>query len=106
MRARIVEDPKNYTWSSCGAYAYGETDSVIERHRIYDALAEEEGDRRKKYREVVRGMMREKKAMKEEMVSRVVYGNEAFIKKMQMAYKVEALIKPKGSPRKSANDNN
>jgi len=51
-------------------------------------------------------MMREKKAMKEEMVSRVVYGNEAFIKKMQMAYKVEALIKPKGSPRKSANDNN
>jgi hypothetical protein len=106
VRARIVEDPKDYTWSSCGAYAYGETDSVIERHSIHDALAEEEGDKRKKYREVVRGMMREKKAMKEEMDRRVVYGNEAFIRKVQMAYKVEALIKPKGRPRKSANENN
>ena len=106
MRARIVEDPKDYTWSSCGAYAYGGTDSIVERHRIHDALAEEEGDRKKKYREFVRGMLREKKAKKEEMVRRVVYGNKAFIKKMQMAYKVEALIKPQGKPRKSANENN
>jgi putative transposase len=106
VRARIVEDPKDYKWSSYGAYAYGETVSVVERHGIHNALAEEAGERRKKYREFVRGMLREKKAMKEEMGRRVVYGNKAFIKKMQMAYKVEALIKPKGRLRKSANDNN
>jgi len=50
--------------------------------------------------------MREKKAMKKEMNRRVIYGNEIFVKRMQRAYKIEALIKPKGRLRKRENEIN
>ena len=46
-------------------------------------------------------MVKEKKAMKKEMDRQGVYGNKAFVKKMKMAYKVEALINPKGGTSKS-----
>jgi len=45
--------------------------------------------------------MKEKKAMKKEMNRRVIYGNEIFVKRMQRAYKIEALINPKGGTSKS-----
>jgi len=50
---------------------------------------------------VCKGVVKEKKAMKKEMDRQGVYGNKAFVKKMKMAYKVEALINPKGGTSKS-----
>jgi len=100
VRAKIVKDPKDYRWSSYHAYAYGKNDVLIEEHPIYDELSKEETERKKKYREFVKGMLREKKAMKGEMERRVVYGSEAFVKKFTGEYKVEGVIRPKGRPRK------
>ncbi|MEW6409826.1 MAG: hypothetical protein AB1488_06910 [Nitrospirota bacterium] len=42
--------------------------------------------------------------MKGEMDRRVVYGNEDFIKGVSGEYKVEAVIKPQGRPRKARKD--
>ena len=54
VRAKRVEDPKDYTWSSYRAYAYGRRDVLLDKHPVYLQLSEEEGERRKTYREIVR----------------------------------------------------
>ncbi len=62
-----------------------------------------EGQRRKKYREFVKGMIKKKGSMKGEMNRRRVYGSDNFIKEVAKEYKVEAVIKPKGRPKKEEN---
>ena len=104
MRARIVEDPKDYKWSSYNAYAYGKRDALIDEHPIYKELSKREADRRKKYREFIRGMLRDKNAMNGEMNRRMIYGSEEFIDKVTKEYNVEAVIRLKGRPRKEENE--
>jgi len=101
VRAGIVEDPREYQWSSYNAYAYGKKDIVEEGHPIYRALSGDEGERRKRYSDFVKGMIKEKGSMKGEMSSRIVYGSENFINAITRKYKVDAVIKPKGRPRKN-----
>src|SRR3990167_9341964 len=79
VRAKIVEDPKDYKWSSYHVYAYGKKDSVVDEHPIYRELSKDETERRKRYREFVKGMVKDKNAMKGEMDRRVVYGSKDFI---------------------------
>ena len=104
VRARVVEDPKDYKWSSYNAYAYGKKDYIVDEHPIYKGLSKDEGDRRKKYREFVKGMIKEKAAMKGEMNRRVVYGSEDLIKKVEKEYKIGAVIRLKGRPKKEEKD--
>lgn len=106
VRAKIVEDPKEYQWSSYKTYAYGRKDSITDKHSIYEELSRDESERRKKYREFVRGMLGERDAMKGEMNRRVVYGSDDFIDKVTEEYKVGALIKPIGRPKKDENRKN
>jgi hypothetical protein len=42
--------------------------------------------------------------MKGEMNRRVIYGSEDFIKEVSKEYKVEAVIKPRGRPKKKENE--
>lgn len=106
VRAKIVEDPKDYRWSSYPVYAYGHRDAVTDVHEIYRALSGEEGRRKKKYREFVRGMMETKKALKGEMEKRQVYGNEDFIRELNKSYTVSPVIKPVGRPKTAQKKNN
>ncbi len=104
VRAKIVGDPRDYKWSSYNAYAYGKKDMFVEKHPIYNNLSANETERRKKYREYIRGMLREKDAMKGEMDRRIMYGSEDFTSELMKKYKVEAKIKPKGRPKKDKNE--
>ena len=104
VRAMMVTDPKAYRWSSYNAYAYGKNNPLIDEHPIYSVLSEDESERRKKYRELVEGMLLEKDAMKEEMKRRVVYGDDAFTKKVASKYSIGAVINPVGRPKKTKND--
>ena len=104
VRAKIVEDPKDYKWSSYNAYAYGKRDALIDEHPIYKELSKSEADRRKKYREFIRGMLRDKDAMNGEMNRRMIYGSEEFIDKVTKEYEVEAVIRLRGRPRKEQNE--
>ena len=46
VRARIVEDPKYYKWSSYNVYAYGKKDTLIDEDPIYKGISESETERR------------------------------------------------------------
>lgn len=100
VRAGMVEDPKEYKWSSYNAYAYGRKDPLVDEHPIYRNLSEEEKERRQKYRDFVKQMLKEKQAMKGEMDKRTIYGNAEFTEKIKEGYKVEEVIKPRGRPKK------
>ena len=103
VRAGIVEDPKDYKWSSYNVYAYGKKDFIADEHSMYKGLSRNEAERRKKYREFIKGMIKEKDAMRGEMSRRVIYGSEDFIDKVTKEYNVEAMIKLKGRPKKDKN---
>ncbi len=96
VRANMVDDPMKYQWSSYQAYANGKKDVILDEHPVYLQLSEDKGERKKKYREFVRGMLKVKEAMKGEMNSRVLYGSEGFVGKITGKYKIQELIKPKG----------
>ncbi|MEN6318916.1 MAG: transposase [Syntrophaceae bacterium] len=96
VRAKIVEDPKDYAWSSYRAHAYGRRDVLIDEHPFYFQLSEEEKERQKKYREFVRGMLKGKEAMKGEMDRRLVYGSRDFVKSVATAYNISEKIKRMG----------
>ncbi len=104
VRARIVDDPKDYKWNSYNAYAYGKKEPTADEYPIYKNLSEDEGERRKKYREFVKGMIKKKGSMKGEMNRRAVYGSDNFIEEAAKEYIVEAVIKPKGRPKKKENE--
>ena len=67
---------------------------------IYGELSRDERNRRRKFWEFVKGMMRFKEAMKGETEGRVSYGNEVFAEKLKKTYKKEEMIKPTGRPKK------
>lgn len=99
VRAKMAEDPKDYRWSSYRVYAYGTRNVLIDEHPVYLQLSEYEGERKKKYREFVRGMLKEKDAMKGEMDRRMVYGGENFVKDMAKTYNITEKIKRMGRQR-------
>jgi putative transposase len=100
VRAGLVRDPKDYRWSSYLAYGYGRKDSLVDEHSIYQELSKKELERRKRYREFVKGMLGKKDAMRGEMDRRAIYGGEIFVSKLRKKYKVEEVIKPIGRPKK------
>lgn len=50
VRARMVEDPASYRWSSYRANALGEVDPLVTPHLIYMGLGTHESERRASYR--------------------------------------------------------
>src|SRR4030066_1008452 len=96
VRAKIAADPKDYTWSSYRVYAYGKRDMLVDEHPVYLQLSEDEVERKRKYREFVRGMNKEKEAMKGEMDRRIVYGSESFVQEMSAVYKISEKIRQMG----------
>jgi putative transposase len=106
VRAGVVEDPRDYRWSSYNVYAYGKKDTIVDEHPIYKELSRDEIERREKYREFVKGMIKERSAMKGEMSRRVIYGSEDFVTKVTKAYRVGAVIRPRGRPRRDEKESN
>ena len=100
VRAGIVEDPKEYPWSSYNYYAYGKRDAVTDEDPVYNEFSRSETERRKLYRQFVKGML-DKGAMKGSMDGRLVFGNEEFTSKVQSEYKIKEVIGARGRPRKS-----
>lgn len=100
IRAKMVNDPGEYRWSSYNAYAYGKNDPLLDRHIIYESLSKDERRRLRMYRDFVHGMIKGKEAMKGEMDGKLLYGGNDLEKMIKGVYGVGALIKPRGRPGK------
>jgi len=105
VRAHIVEDPKDYKWSSYGWYAYGADNLVVDKQPVYQGLGRNAGERQQKYRHFVKGMLKEKKAMKGEMDRRLVYGDSEFIGILTKKHTIAGQLRSIGRPRKQADEN-
>lgn len=103
VRAGMVKDPKDYPWSSYKANAYGEKNDLLDQHIFYDKLSTEETVR-KEYRTFVQQMLRKNKSMRGEMNRRAIYGGSDFAQRVNKRYKVDAVIKKRGRPKKELAD--
>jgi Transposase and inactivated derivatives len=99
IRAGIVKEPKDYRWSSYHANAYGKRDILMDEHVIYDGLSSDEAVR-KEYRKFVKEMLQKNEVMRREMEKRLIYGGSDFIQRVNKKFKMEALIKSMGRPKK------
>lgn len=99
VRAGIVKDPKDYPWSSYRANSYGKKDDLIDKHIIFDKLSTDELVR-KEYRSFVQQMQRKNESMRGAMDRRTIYGGRDFVQQVQKRYKLDAVIKKRGRPRK------
>lgn len=101
VRARMVKEPKEYRWSSYGANAYGKKNDLVDGHVIYGTLFSDKNIR-KEYRKFVQDMLRKKEAMRGEMDRRMIYGGGEFLDRVQKKFKMDAVIKKRGRPRKES----
>ena len=99
VRAGMVKEPKEYLWSSYHANAYGKNDYLVDEHIIYENLSSDEKVR-KEYRKFVQQMLQKNEAMRGEMERRTVYGGGDFIQRVHKRFKIDAVIKGRGRPRK------
>ena len=51
VRAKLVQDPKNYPWSSYRAYAEGDDNLVLAPHPLYEVLGATPSEHQQQYRE-------------------------------------------------------
>ncbi|OGP65248.1 MAG: hypothetical protein A2170_04605 [Deltaproteobacteria bacterium RBG_13_53_10] len=100
VRAGVVQDPKDYRWTSYGVYAYGRRDALVDEHPIYQELSKDDSERKKRYRDFVFGMLRTRDAMRGEMDRREIYGGDAFAGQLKRQYTIEEVVRPKGRPKK------
>jgi putative transposase len=98
VRAKIVDDPKDYNWSSYSVYAHAQVSVLIDEHPIYFDLSMDDSERRRKYRDFVKGMLRDRDSMKGEMEMKKIYGSEDFVECMKKSYQLEPKIRPRGRP--------
>ena len=101
VRAGMVKNPKDYSWSSYKANAYGKKDDLIDECIVFDKLSKSESVR-KEYRNFVKQMMQKNESMRGEMDHRVIYGGDKFIQKMKKQYNLAAVTGKQGRPKKEA----
>jgi putative transposase len=102
VRAGMVKETKEYKWSSYKANAYGKKDDLVDAHIIYENLSSDENVR-KEYRKFVQDMLQKNKAMSGEMERRTIYGGGDFIQRVHKKFKIDAVIKKRGRPKKERN---
>ena len=103
VRAGMVNRPKEYPWSSYKANAHGKKDDLVDVHIIYDNLSSDENVR-KEYRHFVQDMLKKNNAMSGEMDRRTIYGGGDFIRRVHKKFKIDAVTKKRGRPKKESVD--
>ncbi len=102
VRARICENPEDYTWSSYLVYAYGEKDLLVDKHPVYDEMGRDEEESKRNYRKFVKEMLEKDKPYESEIENGIIYGNTEFVEEELKKHYTEKVVKPKGRPRKNS----
>ena len=97
VRARIVETPEDYKWSSHHFNAYGEPDEIIIPHEQYQALGEDKEQCRHQYRELFRYQIDDNllHEIRDSVNHEWLLGNESF--KDEVEHTLQRRVRP-GKP--------
>lgn len=103
LRARMVDDPLDYRWSSARANAGGDHDPLIDPHAVYLGLAADAGARKVIYRELLDHAIDE-----DELTTIRAYvrrggamGSKQFQEQIEALTGRTARPRPRGRPKKS-----
>lgn len=91
VRAKIVENPGDYPWSTYKFYAYERGDDLVNIDPLYQELGKTEKERQLSYR----------RAFKEELRPNLnvrFLGSESFIEEMEAKFGVKNLKNRRGRP--------
>lgn len=104
VRAGMVESPMDYRWSSYAFNAFGQLNELIKPHEQYLALARNEEDRQRAYRELFRHKMDNAllHEIRETTQQCRVLGNERFRNEIEAALQIKATPVTRGRPRKQS----
>ncbi len=103
VRARMVDAPSEYRWSSHRHNALGQYDPVVTPHELYEALGSTDSYRQRVYFELFKNAVEEQdlRAIRESTNKAWVLGDDRFKEKIQAALDRQAMPKARGGDRKS-----
>ena len=94
VKARLVNNPEEYKWSSYNVYAHDVRDGVIDYNPIYLEWGKTKEQRQKNYRKDIR------KEIERINLNARFLGSEEFIKKMERKFKISSIRANRGRPKK------
>ena len=97
VRAKIVDSPQEYFYSSYNYYACGIEDGIIDRDPFYDEIGPNDRERQVRYRKLISD---KEKNINSSVFSQLFLGTEKFVKQMENRFKVSNIRIKKGRPRK------
>jgi putative transposase len=108
VRAGMVLKAGDYPWSSHAANAYGKEDGLTRPHDVYLALARNEADRPRAYRELFRQDLDaiEVKSLRTAVNLCVPVGNDKFKAQVEARLEQRISYRPRGRPRKEPGHEN
>jgi putative transposase len=102
LRARIVDDPAKYRWSSFQHHGMGQDDPLLSPFPEWHDLGRTEGERRKRWRAKVRAAQDETElsAVRQSLRSGRPYGTVAWTHRIAKRLSIDLNPRPRGRPRK------
>lgn len=99
LRAGIVKDPREYSWSSYRVYGYGKQDALTDRNDLYEGMGKGASQRQRAYREYVSSNRDKEEQEIREKMRKGIIGTMEFQERMNK--KVIEIKRPRrGRPRK------
>jgi putative transposase len=102
VRARMVDHPRAYKWSSYRAHADGRSDPLVSDHPLYRALGRSQATRQGAYRALFREVLADEvvDALRRATQGGWALGDTGFAQKVARASGRRAAPLPAGRPRK------
>lgn len=107
VRARIVESPGDYRWSSNRHNAHGHPSQLVKVHPEYLKLGDDERERQYAYRELFRHKIDNEQLheIRDSLQQCRVLGNDRFRNEIERALAIKATPLKRGRPRKNDTKN-
>ena len=94
VKAKIVNLPEGYPWSSYQAYVKGLKSNLADLDPLYEALGRTTEERQERYRRLMR------EEIEEVDLNARFLGSQGFVQRMEETFGVSSLKKERGRPRK------
>ena len=103
VRAKMVDRPEDYEWSSVHANAYGQRENVIDPHEAYERLSGELNERLACYKVLLNEVINkdELKSIRAHINQGKVYGSTKFQEQIRELTGRRVGLRPMGRPRTS-----